>query len=141
MATRIEQIIKNLKDYFDCKVVGSYLFIKDGYLTMEEINDVDVMVSDVPTLKKVIVFLKDNGFEETNYPHTTGEDRYGNFNFGSLIFKADSCELPIHLLLAKSDPPEVWSLPKILSKKWENRSKSDLTQLKLIVERTKAPRC
>lgn len=138
MATRIEQIIKNLIDYFDCKVVGSYLFIDEGYLMLEEINDVDIMVSDLQVMKKVVSFLKDNGFEETGIFKTNFRDRYGHFSQGSLIFKSDSCELPIHLLLAKSDPPEVWSLPKILSKKWESRSESDLIQLKLIVERTKA---
>lgn len=136
MATRIEQIIKNLNVYFDCKVIGSYLFLEEGYLTLEEINDVDIMVSDKPTLKKVVAFLRDNGFKEKGYSHTGSVDRYGDFVIGSLIFESDSGELPVHLLLAKSDPPEVWSLSKILSKKWETRSKSDLTQLKLIVERT-----
>lgn len=141
MLTRIEQIIKNLKDYFDCKVIGSYLFIEDGYLTMEEITDVDVMVSDIPTLKKVIVFLNDNGFEERPDPYTTGVNKYGGFDIGSLMFKSDYCELPIHLLIAKSNPPKVWELSEILSKKWRNRSESDLIQLKLIIERTKTKSC
>ena len=138
MVTRIEQIIKNLIDYFDCKVVGSYLFIDEGYLMLEEINDVDIMVSDLQVMKRVVSFLKDNGFEETGIFKTNFRDRYGHFSQGSLIFKSDSCELPIHLLLSKTDPPAVWELSKIISKKWESRSESDLIQLKLIVERTKA---
>ncbi len=138
MATRIEQIIKNLIDYFDCKVVGSYLFIDEGYLMLEEINDVDIMVSDLQVMKRVVSFLKDNGFEEEGYSNTGSVNRYGDFVIGSLIFESDSCELPIHLLLSKTDPPAVWELSKIISKKWESRSESDLIQLKLIVERTKA---
>ena len=137
METRIKQLIRKLNVYFDCKVIGSYLFLEEGYLTLEEINDVDIMVSDKPTLKKVVAFLRDNGFKEKGHSYTGSVDRYGDFVIGSLIFESDSSELPIHLLLAKSNPSEVWSLPKILSKKWENRSKSDITQLKLIIERTK----
>lgn len=123
--------IDQLKRYFGIKVIGSYLFVEKGYLEESDINDIDIVVESTKDSENLRLYLTDKGYNETQKPI-----KYQGYSGveGSNLFKKDN-ELPIHILI--SPRLEVVPLKTIIAEKWDRRTKSDLEQLKKIIEKTK----
>jgi hypothetical protein len=121
-----EKVLK----YFNGKEIGSILFVKQGWLTMDDINDIDILI-DGSTLKNVREFLEDEGYKETQKPIIL--KGYSDTE-GSLEFKKPESFHPIHICIKSKENQEVYSLKKLFAEKFERGTDSDLMQLKKIIE-------
>lgn len=120
-------IIQKLKNYFNAQIVGSYIFVENGLLSIDDINDIDVNVKG-DAENNVRRFLEDEGYNETSKPH-----QYRGYEQvpGSLMFSKEGKKL-IHVLL--QNDLKVYSISELIAKKYERNQKSDLEQLQKVIE-------
>jgi hypothetical protein len=121
------EILKKIINYFDAKVVGSYLLVQVNLLTINDINDIDLCI-EPKLLNNVRNFLLDEGFVETSPPHQfRGYEQVE----GSGLFTKEG-QKSIHILTESN--VEVYTIPVLISKKFERSNVSDIEQLKKVIE-------
>ena len=69
-----ERIYDGLIDIFDCEIIGSYKLVKENLLDLEDINDIDIYITDEKVYKNIIKYLRNNGY--TQKRETICSDQY-----------------------------------------------------------------
>ena len=124
-------IVKNLINYFNAKVIGSYLFVQDGLLKVDDTNDIDFLV-EKSKKENVRKFLNDNGYKETQIPYSrTGYE----YREGSFIFeKENNPTIDITICNRSKEKFEVKELHEVFGLKFKRGTKSDFIQLSKIIK-------
>jgi hypothetical protein len=118
----MNDIVTRLKGYFNAKVVGSYIFVENNLLSIEDINDIDINV-EPNIVNNVRLFLTNEGYKETQHPiRARGYEEIE----GSLIFEKNE-EKTIHLLPKKD--LQVYSVSELIAKKFDRNEERDISQL------------
>lgn len=113
--------------YFKCRIIGSFLFVQEGLLSSDTVNDIDINVVD-HQISKVRTFLSDHGYIETKPAYQ--QRGYADFE-GSKVFTKQG-HLNIHLL-PTNDLLNVYSLGELIAKKYDRGLIDDLKQLELVI--------
>jgi len=108
-----KELIKNLKDYFDINIAGSYVLYLKGIVS--NFNDIDILVERA-VWEKVKIFLKNNGY---TYGKDNLRDSYGNLIFinDTLICKKNN--LPSFHMLKTDKHIETWNIDEIINSKFK----------------------
>ena len=111
------KIVRTAEQLFGGKLIGSYLFVEDGLLDLEDVNDIDLAIQE-GILGGVVNYLRDEGY--TNpvgyHFHKEGQKTI------QLVPHRDSFNI-------------YTDLPQLVKVKYERASKTDLKQLVKIVSR------
>lgn len=127
-------LIQQLDDYFGAKPIGTYRFYQKGLLSIEDINDVDILIhhsSDKPIYK----FIMHNDWVLEN-PQPSYQDDMFDSTLG-LSFKHIGLELfPLKIQLHRSTSSElsIWSDSKIIAYKYDRGLYKDLITLGQIMQ-------
>lgn len=122
----MQKILTRLKSYFKAQIIGSFLLVREGLLDIDDINDIDVMIT-ADMKDPVRAFLIDEGWTETESPKTIKHDYDRDKHIeGSLIFQKEA-EKDIHLCIASS--MNVWDTGKIIEHKFNRAQPSDIQQI------------
>ena len=98
----IETLIKKSEKYFGAVLGGSYVFVRSGALSIDDIKDVDLCIDDKTRYKGIVNYLSDEGYE----PDTNAVDRYGNVSSCVSLFKDHS--INIHVCFKEKVSNSVW---------------------------------
>lgn len=130
ITNEIQQIISEVKRYFNAKIIGSYLLVDKELLEIEDINDIDIMVSS-NFEKQLYNYLSDKGFKQT---FTRGKQI--GYEKGSAIFEqkpnGDFTNNDFKIDVVIGDEA-VFDVNTLLSEKMKRASKTDYKQILKIV--------
>jgi hypothetical protein len=113
-----EEIAKDISILFTgSKIIGSYLFVKEGLLENNDINDIDIAIEE-GKIGGAINYLRDNGYESFVGTHF---DKEGN--------------ITIHLVPYRANYPLYNDLNELIKAKYNRGKISDLIQLKKVIEK------
>lgn len=112
-------LLKELHNYFGAEVGGSYLLYKEGHLSFEDINDIDLFIKSY-SYNGVVNYLKDN-----KYIQVTNRRPYGG------VENTDYFERPLYktIHIIKDDNFKQYSTAKLLKSKFERADKKDYIQI------------
>ena len=125
-------ILKQLKEYFNVKLIGSYLFVEANLLSINDINDVDIAL-DESLKKNVEIYLKDKGF---SMKLGMKRHEYGNATKDKMrIIFSKKNEFNIDIVLQEDFSKfRVYSLSELVASKFKRGTKSDFIQLQKIIK-------
>lgn len=123
------KVVQKVCKYFGGEIIGSTLLFKQGYLSFDLINDIDVLVlTDKLQLAKE--YLEENGYKEKG-GDTVFTPGYAILK-RSLLFEKEN-RYPIHL--CNTDKKlEIYSIEKLFVEKFERMNDSDYKQLLSMIE-------
>lgn len=134
----VQKTAHDLVKYFNCYIIGSYLFCNDNgnaLLTIKDINDIDVAING-NLLYNIDSYLRDKGFKglEDAVDIKTIKN-YETFRNNILYVHEDS-NLKLHILYLTEvnyNNFNVKSIYEIIKDKLERGSIIDLKQCKIII--------
>lgn len=126
----MEKKLKELKDFFNAEVIGSYMFVMENLLSIYNISDIDV-VTDKDRLENMKKFLESKGY---NCEQKTTTDGYNEVKDG-YICKREGCSKPPFHIMSKGENFKILQFHERIAMKAKRLNKNDREQLKTIFQK------
>lgn len=107
-------LVDQLKSYFGATLIGSYLFLEAGFLTEDDINDIDI-VPRPGRVEDTKRFLEDNGFKTAD----------------GIRYHSQDYDKPIDVLQTLAGQPR--TVPELMKFKFGRGYIDDLNQLEKVI--------
>jgi len=100
MSVRLK-IVKELKDFFSVILGGSYVLYEEGLIDLNDVSDIDVLISSVTLYQGAVKFVQSQGYKCKN-----PVDIYGNVDVSTVATKDG--EIPIHFNFQHGTSKHPW---------------------------------
>jgi hypothetical protein len=123
---RVKQILKELNEYFNVQIAGSYQLAESGLLPMNFVNDIDLLVNTIK-VDAVLKYFNNNGY--------TVLSRYKSYELEKVISEYSlkkKNNYSFHLLVV-NDTKQA-SIHEILCYKLKRLNQRDITHLRLVLK-------
>lgn len=133
MEKQENEIIQNLKKYFNAEIIGSYLLYEIGLLKYNEINDIDVQIPK-ESLKNAYQYLNDIGYKQTEK-----QGKQIGYEHGKCIFEilpqGDFKQTNFLNIDVVEKTQSQFTIPTLIAEKFKRAKNSDFKQIAIIASR------
>jgi len=128
-----QKVAQNLEKYFNAKIIGSFIFVKNGLLDIADINDIDISIPQ-NVEKNVHKYLTDLGYEQTIKKGTQiGYDEKSRRAIWQQLPQGDfkkKGRLPIDVIIMDKG---IYTIPMLIGEKYRRGTKSDIEQILKVI--------